>query len=164
MDNFLEHAWRNGAPPFDGYTIRAENLPLELLAPVLANLVRVFRQTCGDRHVWSFEDWHEHDGFVKPRRAVTWQSLTDFCSSSATLAARAPNDDAVSLAFYTDPRPVLLRVQIYETEVDGHPFGPTGSFDVTGAQVDLDPLAATLLDVPTHKFPARVFFDKRYAG
>ena len=162
MDETLERAWRSETCPFDGITLRVQDMPVSSLAPLLTELVANLRLRFGEGQLWRVEDWHAHDGWVKDRRSSNWAQLAELCRSAEALIASAALDEHVALAFYTEPPAVLLRIEVEEYPEPGRER--LGAFDLTlprSEQSHVDPL---LGDRGCERSPAKSYFDATYAG
>jgi hypothetical protein len=162
MDDTLDRAWKSGTSPFDGITLRVEDVPVSALPPLLSELVASLRQQFGERRLWCVEDWHAHDGWVKSRRAANWDQLVETCCSPEALSARAALDEHVALAFYTEPLGLLPRIEVEELPEPGRER--MGAFDITlpGSAVQL--LEPSVRERDVERSPAKAFFDQIYVG
>lgn len=162
MDQLLNRAWRAGDPPFDGVSLRAEDVPLAALAPLLAGVVACLHARFGDRRLWRVEDWHAHDGWVTDRRASGWEELAETCASSDTLAARAALDEFVMLAYYSDPPGLLVRFAVEEYPEPRRER--MGCFDVTLPRTEETLIDSALRNLGCARAPAKSYFDETFAG
>jgi len=66
MENELNQWWQQGLPPFDGETVYTpEFVTLANLTAPLSAVIEQLHALTGDIPIIKFDDWHEHDGFVK---------------------------------------------------------------------------------------------------
>lgn len=163
MDALMDSAWRGAAPPFGGETLHVGPLPLSELQRLLAAAVAELRSVFGECPLHSFEDWHEHDGYVTTAVLADWNDLSALVEAVDTLYAGRCSDDFVQRAYYDEDRNFILRIWVPEEDDDPEQFpGMSGSFDVSGAPSLLDRLHPS--GVLAVREQAAAFFARRYAA
>jgi len=174
MENELNQRWRQGLPPFDGETVYTPDFVTlaNLTAPLSAVIEQLYVLT-GDIPIIKFDDWHEHDGFVKDGIQTSWEELPSLTTSEHALLAASTGESYVRLAFCPVDRSWLLRLDVPNR--DDNPYfdhdDPKlihyGRFDITcdtELALKLYTVAHAAGSLSILKTPAKAFFDRRYNG
>ena len=166
MDDTLQKAWINAAPPFNGETACLPDLvPIEHLSGLLSVVVKALQREVECSTLKVVSDWHEHDGYISSSQSTDWQSLAELVASPTALYEQRPADDLVRLAFFDPHRRFLLRVWIPDEDDDPEQYpGRWGTFDLSGSSILVRAIAQELPEDRLLFCDAKSFFDKRYAG
>ena len=167
MDALLDERWRLAQPPFDGdCVVAAGSLTVDELREILNVTVCILRNRNAGLTLYSFDDWHQHDGFITRRRSSHWADIEHACSSRDSLIAFRQGDTWVHRAFYPENLAFLLRFDIGDEPArDGSSF--CGAFDLCA---DSETLHAVLAAVSAHLRSqlritlAKSYFDTTYSG
>jgi hypothetical protein len=116
----LLERWQEVAAPFDGTAVTTCNEPdIGTLRAILMYLHRSLQNgsrgspgSAGSRVVFTYSDWHEHDGFVVSPVASTWESVSAVTESPKTLYLSRDDDDSVRCGLYPESFEWLLRYNI----------------------------------------------------
>jgi hypothetical protein len=78
MDQVMNQCWQSGQPPFDGdCLLTPDGLSLEDLRRILLAVIAELERSFASKALYTFDDWHQHDGYVTERREATgrlWQN------------------------------------------------------------------------------------------
>ena len=121
----LASAYHDQRPPFDGVTLVADNLGPEDLWRGYRAAARCLSRT--DR-LWQCADWHWHDGFITPAKALAWDEFCEWLESPERLVAAWETEDHVHRAVFPDDFRWLLRFYLWEFPGPDDKLG----FDVSG--------------------------------
>jgi hypothetical protein len=117
MDSILESAWRNHEKPFQEETLAHENLiPISTLCLILLTIVDYCENLYSNCRLYSFDDWHAHDGYITSCQVTNFHDLHRAFESDTTLHNSMQGDDFVYKAIYPDTRDFLLRYYVSEIE------------------------------------------------
>jgi hypothetical protein len=157
MDQVLDTRWREGLAPFDGLIAVSPVLSEGELRSQLRLVIGVLPQIGG---LVTFNDWHEHDGYIAPSIGESHDTIAD-----GGVSARWSSDDThVRRAWYSDDFGFVLRwLSTGDPDDLGAPLGdPVGRFDISGTEE----LVATIVSlVPGCEVgSAKSYFDRMRAG
>jgi hypothetical protein len=119
----------------------------------------LLRNAHGTSGLYANEDWHDHDGFIRPERAVSWTEAQSWTQDLERLRRSCSDDWRVYTLLYPDDFAFCLR---YWPDADGE-----CSFDLCAERGTLEKLATSLqtASVPLSIEPsARNYFDRRWGG
>jgi hypothetical protein len=72
----MNQRWQNGLSPFDGdCLVTADLISVEELRQLLGVILPELERTSAPQTLYSFDDWHQHDGYVTERRTTKWAEL-----------------------------------------------------------------------------------------
>ena len=172
MENELHQRWQQGLPPFDGETVYTlEFVTLSNLTVPLSAVIEQLHALTGPMPLIKFDDWHEHDGFVKAGTQTSWEELLSLTTSEHALLAASTGESYVRRAFCPVDRRWLLRLDVPNRddnpyfEHDDPKLIHYGRFDVTcEAELALKLYTAAQASCPSPiiKTLAKPYFDKRY--
>ena len=111
----LQERLRESKAPFDGWCIHSgDDLTLSQLRQILA----VTMPLLAPRYpkIFSFYDWHEHDGFVLEAKPDSWDSLREQVSTERALFDSRDSDYAVYVAVYSPTFDWLLRYNVDDAD------------------------------------------------
>ncbi len=107
----LQERLQESKAPFDGWCIHnADELSLSQLRQILAVTMPLLEPSYPN--IFSFHDWHEHDGFVLEAKPETWNSLREQASTDRALFDSRASDFAVRVAVYSPTFDWLLRYNV----------------------------------------------------
>ena len=167
MDALLTERWRADLSPFAGDCLYTHDLvTVEGLRAVLAVTVPVLAAGRDTEPLYTFDDWHRHDGYVTERRVVDWGELKDLTRSADRLLRSRQGDTYVHRAYYPADLSFLLRYDVPDEE-SGDGCGFAGAFDLSADP----PTTARVLALITPAWrsslriePSKGYFDRTYAG
>lgn len=113
MTPHLLASLNKGSAPFNGWCLHnREEWSLTQLHTVLQFTLPRLQSIAPA--VFSFADWHEHDGFVLDSRETTWPAILAEIRDNQALFASRNGDDFVRNAFHGPNHQWLLRYHIGE--------------------------------------------------
>jgi hypothetical protein len=165
MDAALQHAWLSSSPPFNGVTLRTEDLVrLERLSQLLSTAIVFLREEFGDASLLQHADWHEHDGYITSSAATDWNALANLVASPETLYEQRRGEDFVRIGVYEGRGGFYLRIWVPEDNDDPEEYpGRWGSFDVSAAEPVVVRLNRALGSAGLVLSNAKPYFDQRSA-
>lgn len=174
MDAEMERRWRGGLPPFDGVTVTLEDhVPLPVLRRLLLPVFDVLQARYSHAALFTFHDWHEHDGCGLDSKPGSWEELRAILASDEALASSYARDTYVRTGFLPAGREFYLRLYVPSAGDNPHyarddpDLVTVGTFDVTCAPDLAMELVAAMEEIggaTLRLAPAREFFDARYSG
>jgi len=168
MDDVHYTAWREARAPFDGVTIHTVDFltlgkALDILLPVLSNLYRQY----GAEQLFTYHDWHEHDGVILAAKPMEWGELLKLTDSDRDLLQASHGDYQVSSVYFPESRTFLLRVYIDDDFACAEKRDLVNDrcvyFDLTAHANVLSGLISPE-DGVTESTDAKSYFDRRYGG
>jgi hypothetical protein len=163
----MNERWQGGFSPFDGDCLATDDVTtVEELRQILAVIVPELERRCVGQPLYTFDDWHQHDGYITERRAITRGELAAVAESADVLIASRQGDTYVHRSFYPEDLAFLLRYDVSD-EDSGDASGFAGTFDLS-ARPDTIAGIASLIPVPLRSRlrvePSKGYFDRTYAG
>jgi hypothetical protein len=166
VDALINQRWQAGLSPFAGDCLITDDLvSVEDLRTLLAVILAELKDEYATQTLYTFDDWHQHDGYITERRATDWGSLTTLAQCAHALIASRQGDSYVHRSFYPEDLSFLLRYDVAEAYGDGAGF--SGAFDLSANP----PSIARILSLvpPTLRprlrvEPSKGYFDRTYAG
>ena len=163
----MNQRWQAGLSPFDGDCLIADDLrSVEALRELLAEILPELQREYAAQTLYTFDDWHQHDGYVTERRVTEWASLTEVARSADALIASRQGDTNVHRTFYPEDCSFQLRYDVSDEEsVDATGF--SGRFDLS---TNSTTIARMLSLVPLtlrsrlRVEPSKHYFDRTYTG
>jgi hypothetical protein len=166
MNQALERRWRDRLAPFNGVTLVAPPAPLAATRRLLAAITGRLRPVdlSAEDQLFTFEDWHDHDGYLTSERAATWDELGACLATDDALVSASSDDTLVRRAWYPNDFAFLLRWCVTSDPDDfGLPRdGFAGWVDVTGSPEQIQSLSDLVLGGDVR--PAGDFFDATWSG
>jgi hypothetical protein len=164
----MNQRWQTGLSPFDGdcLVVIDDVLSVEDLRSLLAVVVRELKGQYDAQALYTFDDWHQHDGYVTERRAMDWRELEAVSQTGDALIASRQGDTYVHRSFYPEDFAFFLRYDVPD-EDSGDGSGFAGTFDVSASSTMIARLTAL---VPVGLGPrvrierSKSYFDRTYAG
>jgi hypothetical protein len=163
----MNQRWQSGLSPFDGDCLVTDDLlSVEDLRSLLGVVVPELQSENAVKTLYTFDDWHQHDGYVTERRLTDWGTLAAATGTVDTLLASRQGDTYVHRSFYTEDLSFLLRYDVADEEC-GDKTGFAGTFDLSASSTVVAKIAA--LVPPALRARMRVesskgYFDKTYSG
>ncbi len=153
--------------PFNGHTLSPEGMmPIDKLRTLLVALIHGLQPLYCDQTLFSFDDWHQHDGYIAERQVTSWDELFAKTANTESFVASGASDTYVRRAFYPADHSFLLRYYIdYDDNGDGMLF--YGDLDLTGHLDFIEKMRSLNPDLETGQWrieSAKHFFDTRYSG
>jgi hypothetical protein len=150
MDEYLDQAWKDAEPPFDGETVSNRSpLTLRQLGSVRETIVAVVEKQYGrGMKLLSMADSHERDGFRQEATAIELIDLRRMIGTDDRLRQTRTGEPGVYRAVYPVSAEWLLRWQIDDAGECQFTFS-TNDTDAAAmadvlrkiAEVDLEPSA-----------------------
>lgn len=166
MDEVMNQRWHQTLSPFDGDCLLTfEAVTVAQLQQLMSTLLTGLKTIYAKQTLYTFDDWHQHDGFVTERQVMDWMVLQAVCESEAAMIASRQGDTYVHRAFYPEDHGFLLRYDVSDDGIVGADF--TGSMDLTASAAMITTMQALLpLDVRSlvRVETAKVYFDGKHAG
>ena len=163
----MNQRWQDGLSPFDGVClITGEPLSVEELRELLGMVVSNLQSNYTGQLLYTFDDWHQHDGFVIERRPTNWPSFTAVFQSTQALIASRHGDSYVHRSFYPEDFSFLLRYDVPDEE-SGDGTGFSGAFDLSATSVVIETVLALVpagLRARLRVESSKGYFDKTYSG
>lgn len=153
-------------PPFDGACIHnTDTLNLTQLRSLLSTTIGMLSSS--NSEIYSFHDWHEHDGFIVDSKIESWDTLTAAIETDRTLFDSRDDDFDVRIAFYPRALDWLLRYNIDQDEESDYKTA-TCDFDLSVANENQIP---GVVDELLGRFPVMLakcesipWFNSNYGG
>jgi hypothetical protein len=163
----MNQRWQRDLSPFDGDCLVTDDLLSvvdlrALLAVVVSDLASHFSAQA----LYTFDDWHQHDGYVTERRVTDWGALAAVSGSDDALIASRQGDTYVHRSFYPEDFAFLLRYDVPDAD-RGDGTGCAGTFDLSASSNMMATLAALVplsLRPRVRIEPSKAYFDRTYAG
>jgi hypothetical protein len=163
----MNQRWQRGLSPFNGDCLRSDDqISVADLGALLTAIIPTLQEDYASQELYTFDDWHQHDGYVTDRRATGWSSFLATAESHDALIASRQGDSYVHRSFYPEDLSFLLRYDVPDEEC-GDKTGFSGTFDLSS---NSDLIARVLQLVPERlrpRFqvePSKQYFDKTYSG
>jgi hypothetical protein len=167
MDAVLNHRWQTAQTPFSGNCLIGDGtLTVDELRELLLVVTSRLRMRGEGVELFSFDDWHHHDGFVTQRRVTEWTAIETACASRESLIGFRQGDTSVHRAFYPADFEFLLRFDVGDDEI-GDGTGHCGSIDICADSETLDEIYSLVSPEMRSKLQvteAKPYFDRTYAG
>jgi hypothetical protein len=166
VDSLLNQHWERGLSPFDGDCLVFDDvLSVEDLRSVLSVIIPTLEGQYAAQALYTFDDWHQHDGYVTERSLSNWGTLAAVARNTDALIESRQGDTYVHRSFYPEDFSFLLRYDIDEDSGDGASL--TGTFDLSASSTVVSKLTELL--PPELRSRVRVeaskgYFDRMYAG
>lgn len=170
MDSILESAWKSHKKPFHEKTLVHENpIPIPTLRLMLFSVINYCENVYPNRTLYTFDDWHEHDGYITSCQMTDFHDLRLTLESDNVLHDSMQGDDFVYKAIYPATQDFLLRYYIFEIGKDDPEYLPgiCGRFTFTGCRSDLFEITKRLEGFDKSSLTTENsirYFDKVYAG
>ena len=163
----MNQRWQAGLSPFDGDCLVTDDLvSVEDLRALLAVILPELEGEYGTQTLYTFDDWHQHDGYVTERRVTECGALTTVAQSLEALITSRQGDSYVHRSFYTEDCSFLLRYDVLDEEC-GDGTGFSGAFDLSASP----PKIARILSIAPPPLrprlrvePSKGYFDRTYRG
>ena len=163
----MNQRWQSGLSPFDGDCLVTDDLlSVEDLRSLLAVIVPALQSEYAAQTLYTFDDWHQHDGYVTERRLTDWETLAAASRTADTLLASRQGDTYVHCSFYTEDLSFLLRYDVADEEC-GDKTGFAGTFDLSASSNVVAKVAAHVpagLRARMRVESSKGYFDKTYSG
>jgi hypothetical protein len=163
----MNQRWQIGISPFDGDCLLTDDLlSVADLRLLLAVVVPELEGHYAAQTLYTFDDWHQHDGYVTERRVTDWGTLAEVTRSADSLVASRQGDTYVHRSFYPEDLAFLLRYDVSD-EDSGDGTGFAGAFDLSASPAMITWLAARVpvgLRPRVRIEPSKAYFDRTYAG
>jgi hypothetical protein len=167
VDALMNQRWQSGLSPFDGDCLVTDDLiSVEELRQLLDVILLELESGFAAQTLYTFDDWHQHDGYVTDRHVIEWATLAAVARSPDALIAARQGDTYVHRSFYPEDYAFLLRYDVSDEEgADASSF--SGTFDLS-ADPDIIARTASLVPVPLRSKlrveQSKGYFDRTYAG
>ena len=140
----LQQRLSDRRPPFDGVCVHsAVELNLSQLRELLA--VSIAALSLSSSEIFSFRDWHEHDGYLVGALPATWDTLRSAVASDRALFESRDGDWEVRNAYFSASFQWLLRYNVDEDDETDHNSAGC-DFDLSvAADTESSPLIQELL-------------------
>jgi hypothetical protein len=167
VDALMNQRWQSGLSPFDGDCLVTDDLiSAEELRQLVGVILPALERGSAAQTFYTFDDWHQHDGYVTERRVIAWAALAAVARSADGLIASRQGDTYVHRSFYPEDFAFLLRYDVSDEE-RGDAIGFSGTFDLS-ARPDTIARMASLVPAPLRSRlrvePSKGYFDRTYAG
>jgi hypothetical protein len=163
----MNHRWQGGLSPFDGDCLVTDDLvSVEDLRALLALILHELEEEYAAQTLYTFDDWHQHDGYVTERRLTEWSSLATLGRRADALIASRQGDTYVHRSFYPEDGSFLLRYDVPDEDC-GDGTGFSGAFDLSANPTRIAqmlPLVPPSLRSRLRVEPSKDYFDRTYAG
>jgi hypothetical protein len=117
VDAFMNQRWQSGLSPFDGDCLVTDDLiSVEELRQLLGVILPELERCFAAQTLYTFDDWHQHDGYVTERRVIEWGALAAVARNADALIASRRGDTYVHRSFYTEDYAFLLRYDVSDEE------------------------------------------------
>src|SRR5262245_12375557 len=127
----MNQRWQSGLSPFDGdIPFTDDPISVQDLRNILAVIVPELQVDYTAQSLYTFDDWHQHDGYVNQRQPAEWSSLTEVTQSLDALIALRQGDTYVHRSYYPEDLSFLLRYDVFD-EDSGDESGFSGLFDLS---------------------------------
>jgi hypothetical protein len=167
VDSLMNQLWQAGLSPFDGdCLITEEMISVEDLRALLAVLLPELKSGLATDTLYTFDDWHQHDGYITDRRVIDWSFLDSLSRSTDALIASRQGDSYVNRSFYPEKLSFLVRIDI-PNEDCGNGTGFFGRFDLSAKPLKIARILS-LVPLPLRSHlrveSSKGYFDRTYAG
>jgi hypothetical protein len=163
----MNQRWQTGLSPFDGDILFSDDpISVQDLQAILAVIVQELEVNYATQNLYTFDDWHEHDGYVTERRPTEWSSLAAVAQSADALIASRQGDTYVHRSYYPKNLSFLLRYDVFDEE-SRDTIGFSGSFDLSADSTMIAKVFALVplgLQSRLQVEPSKGYFDSTYAG
>jgi len=96
------------ASPFNGQMVNScEDTSIENLKRVFNYFYENFHDT--DQIIYTFDCWHEHDGFITNKSEISWQELTKIFANENSLRSFSITDEEVRKTIFSKSHKWLFR-------------------------------------------------------
>ncbi len=163
----MNERWKRGLSPFDGDCLVTDDLlSVEDLRSLFTTVVSRLEQLYGAQRLYTFDDWHQHDGYITERRLTDWNAMKAVSKTAEALIESRQGDTYVHRSFYPADCTFLLRYDIPDDDI-GEETGFTGAFDLSAQPA----VVANLMELLPPGFrplvriePSKEYFDRTYVG
>lgn len=127
----------------------------------------ILRQQYHATDLYTFHDWHEHDGIILPRQSTTWQALNELLATEQSLYEGRAGDTYVRQAYYPTDASFLFRIYVMDEDEEPEYPGRWGNFDLSGAPRLLTGFSTEppeILRPLLRRERSYDYFDRNYAG
>ena len=167
MDALLNQRWIDGLSPFNGDCFHTVDLiSIDELMSLLAVILPPLVQDHGTQTLYTFADWHQHDGIVTERQVIEWSSLAILSQNVKALLASGYGDTYVHRSYYSEDLTFLLRYD-FPDEESGDGRGFSGRLDLSANSTmivqTISLLPATLRSRLIVE-QSKAYFDRTYSG
>ena len=167
VDALMNQRWQSGLSPFDGDCLVTDDLiSVGDLCQLLGVILPELERASAPRTLYTFDDWHQHDGYVTQRRVIKWGELAALARTADALTASRQGDTYVHRSFYPEGFVFLIRYDVLDEE-SGDGSGFSGTFDLS-AESEKIAQVASLVPVPLQSRlrvePSKSYFDRTYRG
>jgi hypothetical protein len=163
----MNQRWQSGLSPFDGDILFTDDpISVQDLQAILLVIVPELEVDYAAQNLYTFDDWHQHDGYVTERRPTEWSSLAAVAQSADALIASRQGDTDVHRSFYPEDLSFLLRYDVSDEE-SGDAVVFSGSFDLSANSTMIARLVALVPPALRSRLqvePSKGYFDSTYAG
>jgi hypothetical protein len=163
----MSQRWQSGLSPFNGDCLRTDDqISVADLGALLTAIIPALQKDYASQGLYTFDDWHQHDGYVSDRRATEWSSLTAAAESQDALIASRQGDSYVHRSFYPEDFSFLLRYDVPDKEC-GDKTGFSGTFDLSANSALIAKVLPLVPEKLRQRFqvePSKQYFDKAYSG
>ena len=160
MNVALASRWQRGICPFDGSVLNIEgDLTEKTLLATVRTALALLQEIHGTTSLYVNEDWHDHDGFIRPEQSISWTEAVAGTKDVERFRTTCSDDYLVHTLFYPSDFSFCLRYWL--GGADGY------FFDLCASVEELERLAVVLqsVGVAANVQPsAKQYFDRRYAG
>jgi len=167
VDALLNQRWQSGLTPFNGDCLRTDDLiSVAELASLLSAIVPVLQGDYAAQDLYTFDDWHQHDGYVTERRQTEWSSLSAAAQNREALLASRQGDSYVRRSYYPQDLSFLLRYDVPDEEC-GDKTGFSGTFDLSANSALITKVLQLIPEGLRSRFQverSKDYFDKTYSG
>jgi hypothetical protein len=167
MDALLKQRWQAGLAPFDGDCLVTDgSISVDNLRTLLAYVLPELKRDVAGRTLNTFDDWHQHDGYVTDRQETEWSSLESLVRDNDVLIASRQGDDYVHLSFYPEDLSFLLRFDVLDKDC-GEGSDLSGTFDLSANPPKIARILSLLpltLRTGLRVELSKGYFDRTYAG
>jgi hypothetical protein len=167
VDALMNQRWQSRLSPFDGDCLVSDDLvSVEELRELLGVILPELERDYAAQALYTFDDWHQHDGYVTERRVMEWRALAVDTRSADALITSRQGDTYVHRSFYPEDWSFLLRYDVSDEE-SGDAGGFSATFDLSAQP---DKIARIVSVVPLalrsrlRVEPSKGYFDRTYAG
>jgi hypothetical protein len=164
----MHRRWQTALPPFDGECIvTGESVSVEELRAILGVVVPELETGHAGQALYTFDDWHQHDGYINQRRVTDWGALAAVIRSADALIASRHGDDYVHRSFYPEDLSFLLRYDVSDESSDYAASAFSATFDLSAPPATIARVVS-LVGPPLRSRlrvePSKAYFDRTYLG
>jgi hypothetical protein len=167
MNQGLHAAFVSGSMPFNQCTaFTTPSLSLDELLEIQRITLNFLELYYPNDHLFVFDDWHQHDGFISSERPVNRNELESYFVSTETLLKTDQGDYCVAKAVFPENMMFLWRWNI-EDETDLPDGDLWCSWDFTACVHEISEMLKFLTGVRGVRFEhdsALNYFTIRYRG